>query len=104
MSDAMSRRLSRAISIGALLAAGYYLLFGGEFTLSDVRELRAEVDRREAELAALRVELDSIRAWGDSLEEDPWVIERVARERFSFIRPGETLFRFVGTGEAAQDE
>ena len=38
---------------------------------------------------------DSLEAWADSLESVPAVIEKVARERYGFIRDGEHLFRFI---------
>ena len=95
MSDTLSRHVSRGIAALAVGAAIYYALFGGEYRLTDVEELRETVESRAAELAELQAELDSLRAWGDSLVDDPWVIERVARERYGFVRPGEIVFRFV---------
>ena len=98
MSDALSRRLSRALAVLALLAAGYYWAFGGGYTLRDLRNLEARVGTRATDVAAMHAELDSVRAWADSLVSEPWVIERVARERYGFIRPGELLVRFVDMG------
>ncbi len=95
MSDALSRRLSRALAVVALLGAGYYWVFGGAYDLRDLRNLEVRVSDRANELAAMRAELDSVRTRADSLISDPWVIERVARERYGFIRPGELLVRFV---------
>jgi cell division protein FtsB len=75
--------------------AGYYALFGGEYSIFEVRSARAAVDVERAELVSVTQRIDSLRAWADSLENDLPTIERVARERFGMIRDGETLYRFV---------
>ncbi len=95
MSDALSRGLSRAVAVLAFLAAGYHWAFGGAYTLHDLSNLEGRVRARATDVAAAEAELDSVRAWADSLVSSPWVIERVARERYGFIRPGELLVRFV---------
>lgn len=88
-------RLKKLVLPALLLLAGYYALFGGEYSYFELRRIRQAVERERTELAALRHELDSLRAWADSLEQDPRVLERLARERFGMIREGETLYRFV---------
>ena len=95
MSDAVSRRLSRAIVLVALAATVYQLVFGGEYHLRDIQNLESRVATRTAELDSMNTELDSIQIFADSLVSDPWAIERVARERYSFIRLGEVLVRFI---------
>jgi len=99
MAETASRRVSRGITAVSAVAAGYYLVFGGSYTWSDIRGLTDEAAQRAGEVASLQLELASVRALGDSLESDAWVIERVARERYSFIRSGELLFRFVEPSE-----
>jgi cell division protein FtsB len=107
MSETVSRRFSRALGIFALALAAYYALLGGEYDFGDMRRLRGEHSDREARIDSLGSELEDARAWADSLETDERVIERVARERYSFIRPGEILFRFVDDeidSDGADDE
>ncbi len=70
----------------------YFALFGGEFTVFDVRNARQDIARAQDELAELRRETDSLRAWADSLQNDPVVLERIARERFGLIRDGEYVY------------
>jgi cell division protein FtsB len=103
MSDAVSRILSRAIVFVVLGATGYQLIFGGEYHLRDLRNLGRRVAIRTAEVDSMSAELDSIRIWGDSLLNDSWVVERVARERYGFIRPGEVLVRFIETDQITPD-
>lgn len=88
-------RLKRSIVPGLLLVAVYYALFGGEYSLFELRAARAAVVDERVLLAELRIRIDSLRAWSDSLENDPATLERIARERFGMIREGETLYRFV---------
>jgi len=54
-------------------------------------------------LAEVEARIDSLRAWADSLENDPATIERVAREDFGMIRDGETLYRFVEADPEGQE-
>ena len=88
-------RLTRLLLPAVLLLAGYYAIFGGEHSVLDVRRARAAQVAEEAEVARLRAENDSLRALVDSLENDPAMLERLARERFGLIRDGEVLYRFV---------
>ena len=95
----MSRVLS---SIGVVLAL-YYLLMGGEYDLFDVRELQGTRAERVVRIDSLYAVLDSVAAWADSLETSPHVIERVAREKHGFIRPGELLIRFVSDADGEEE-
>lgn len=91
--------LKRALLPGLLLLAAYYAVFGGEYSIFEVRRARADVAAAGVELDSLRRTLDSLRARVDSLENDPATLERIARERFGMVRPGETLYRFAVPAE-----
>ena len=88
-------RIKRSIVPILLGVAVYYALFGGEYSLFEVRAARAALESERGQLAVVEQEIDSLRAWADSLEHDLETIERIARERFGMIRDGETLYRFV---------
>jgi len=103
MPDAVSRILSRTIVLVVLGATGYQLIFGGEYHLRDLQNLKRRVAIRTTEVDSMNAELDSIRIWRDSLLNDSWVVERVARERYSFIRSGEVLVRFIETDQITPD-
>lgn len=98
MAEATTRRLTRAIAFVALVGAGYYWMVGGEYTRAGMHRLEQELASRRAEVTAREGELAALRAWADSLVWNPWAIERVARERYGFVRPGEILVRFVEVG------
>jgi cell division protein FtsB len=89
--------LKPRILLGALLLVGaaYFAVFGGEYSLVELRRVRAEHDLEAARLDSARAELARLQARADSLERDSATIERLARERHGLIRPGERLYRFV---------
>jgi len=103
MPEALARRVSGGLAIVALALAGYYSVFAGAYNLSEVRDIRAQERTQVARVDSLKGVLDSVTIWADSLETDPAVIERVARERHSFIRPGERLYLFVEEPESGSE-
>lgn len=88
--------LIRRLVFPALVGlAVYYALFGGEYSVFEVRKARAERTEAEALLAELRAENETLRERAEALETDPDVLERIAREKFGMIRDGELLYRMV---------
>jgi len=57
--------------------------------------MRRQLGEERATVGALRAELDSLAKTARDLETNPAVQERVAREEFGMIRPGEVLYRVV---------
>lgn len=57
--------------------------------------MRAELSQEQVRLEQARVEIQRLQARVDSLESDSATLERLARERYGLIRPGERLYRFV---------
>ena len=102
MAEAANRRLTRAITFIALIGAGYYWMVGGEYTRAGLERLERDIESRRTEKTAREAELGSIRAWADSLVSNSWAIERVARERYGFVRPDEVLVRFVELGDGGE--
>lgn len=94
-------RLKKAILPGLLLLAAYYVVFGGEYSWFELRDARAAVEQEEDDLAELKRQIDSLRAWADSMQIDSVTLERIARERFGMIRDGEILYRFAQPRDSA---
>ena len=95
----------RRLLAGAVLAlAGYYALWGGEYSAFHLLRLKKERAQAEARLARTRAEVDSLRALAGKLEKDDAEVERIARERFGMIRDGELLYRFVPVDSGAPAE
>ncbi len=94
----------RKIILPTLLGlAAYYAFFGGEYSLLELRHARAEIQTQEEELSVLREEVVYLRARADSLENDPTTLERLARERYGMILPGEVLYLFNEPRDSAGD-
>lgn len=89
------RRVVRVALVVVLGVALYYALFGGEYSVFELRQLSKRVVAEQARLDSLRAEVDSLEARADSLANDSATIERIARERYGMIRPGERLYRFI---------
>ncbi|HYW05958.1 MAG TPA: septum formation initiator family protein [Longimicrobium sp.] len=95
------RGARRLLAGGTLLVAGYYAIWGGEYSAWDLVTLRRERVVATERLAHTRAEVDSLRARATRLERQDSAVERIARERFGMIRDGETLYRFVPVDPAA---
>jgi len=97
-------RLTKAIVPALVLVAAYYALFGGEYSLLELRSARAAVVSERADLVGLERQIDSLTALSDSLRADPVTLERIAREQFGMIREGETLYRFAAPANAPAED
>lgn len=75
--------------------AAYFALFGGEYSLLELQRLESDLAQEQVRLEEARAEITRLQARVDSLENDSATIERIARERYGLIRPGERLYRFV---------
>ena len=95
------RGARRLLAGGALAAAGYYALWGGEYSAWDMVHLRREQASAQLRLVEARAEVDSLRGLAVRLEKQDTAVERIARERFGMIREGELLYRFVPVEEKA---
>ena len=82
----------------------YFALFGGEYSVFEVRRARVERAVAEEQLAELRQEIDVLRARAEALESDPAELERIAREKFGMIRDGEVLYRLVPDADPAEED
>jgi cell division protein FtsB len=87
-------RLRWGIGVVLLLGAVYFAVFGGEYDFFELRKVRAELASESLRLEGVRAEVARLEARVDSLENDSATIERVAREKWGMIRPGEKLYRF----------
>lgn len=78
----------------AVLVAGLtFGAFGGEYGTFDWWELKQRVGDERAAIERLKLQVDSLGREAEAIERDPATQERVAREQFGMIRPGEILYR-----------
>ena len=84
---------TRVAGLVILMGGLVFGVAGGEYGTRDWLQLRGDVRAETDAIARLDGEIDSLRAVAVGLERDPAVQERVARERFGMLRPGELLFQ-----------
>ena len=91
--------------LSALIALSvYFALFGGEYSVFEVRRVRAERVVLQERLVALERTNDCLRAWAEALQSDSATIERLARERYGMIRAGEVLYRITEPADSVQGQ
>jgi len=88
-------RLTRPgwLVLGALLVLAVTAIFGDNGMLA-LRRLLGEVDTLVREVRTLEVQNERLSRAIAELQEDPAVIERIAREELGLVRPGERILRF----------
>ena len=96
--------VKRLVVPGLLLMAAYYAVFGGEYSVFELREARADVVQEQARLEQARLEIDSLRVELDKLQHDAATIERIAREDYGMVRAGEALYRFADADDSGERE
>ncbi len=94
--------MKRLILPALIGLSAYFALFGGEYSVFEVRRVRAERVELEERLVALERTNACLRVWAEALQSDSATIERLARERYGMIRTGEVLYRFTDPADSAQ--
>jgi cell division protein FtsB len=94
--------LGRWAILAGLLLATYFALQRGEYSVLDLRKLRREVVEESTSVVRLQNVVDSLDRLARAIERDPRMQERVARERFGMLKPGEFLYRLVPAAENSE--
>jgi len=85
-------RKGRVVGLVAVLGGVTFGFAGGEYGTLDWWQLRRQIRAEQAALDSLTVEVDSLKKEVRAIERDPAEVERVAREKYGMLRPGELLF------------
>ncbi len=72
-----------------------FALEGGDYGTHHLWAMRRQIADERARIAQLRHEVDSLARFDRALKSDPAMQERVAREVYGMIRPGEILYQVV---------
>jgi cell division protein FtsB len=83
----------RVFALAGIAGGLAFGLGGGEYATWDWWQLHRELRGEQAAMDSLKVEIDSLTTEVKLLERDPATQERVARERYGMIRPGEIMFQ-----------
>ena len=92
--------LKQVFGILAAVAMVGFAVEGGEYGTIDLLKLKAQVRGQRDSIVRLRSEVDSLTRREQALKTDPATQERVAREVFGMIRPGEILYQVVPADSA----
>jgi cell division protein FtsB len=87
--------LRRWLIAALVVAALVFALQGGEYSTPQWLGLRSRLAAESVKVAALAAEVDSLRRVLDQAEHDPATQERIAREKYGMLRPGEKEITLV---------
>jgi cell division protein FtsB len=86
-------RKARVIGVVAVVGGVVFGFAGGEYGTLDWWQLKRQIADEQTALDSLTIEVDSLKKELRAIERDPAEVERVARERYGMLRPGELLFQ-----------
>lgn len=90
------RWIALRVGLGALaIGVVSFAVQGGEYGTLDLLDQRRKLARVKAEVDSLQRVVDSLQAYKRLVETDPVTQERIAREEFGMVKPGEVLYRFA---------
>ena len=80
----------------ALVVTAFLLLIGMYYLplIQQNERMRADIMRLQTQLQIEEASSKQLQAENDALRNDPNAIERLARERLGYARPGETVIHF----------
>jgi cell division protein FtsB len=82
----------RRLILLIVLAGLVFAVQAGEYSTWDWLALRRERGDEKERIVALRREVDSLKKEAVAVETDPVVQERLARELYGMLRPGEFVY------------
>ena len=86
---------ARWVAVLLVAAALYFAVQGGEYSTLQWLELRKRERAEAALVQVLSREVDSLARVKKRVETDPAVQERVARELYGMLRPGEVEYTLL---------
>lgn len=97
------RRIATALAVVLALFFGYHVIVGHN-GLNAYEQKRAEDRELHQQIDSLQQENDRLKEHVEHLKSDPDAIEREARERLHYARPGEVIYTLNAPQSAAQPQ
>ncbi|RKZ07186.1 hypothetical protein DRQ05_03535 [bacterium] len=67
----------------------------GDVGLINLLSAKRRIEKLEKKIADLKAENEALNKKIAKLKSDPFEVEKVARERYGYIRPGDKVYRFI---------
>jgi len=90
----ISNGIQRFIFFLVVATLLYAFVFGDSGAIRLVT-LTHEKDSLDQEVATLQVDTDRLQEEIDRLQSDPFTMEKLGRERYGFVRPGDRVYKIV---------
>ena len=97
------RRIATALAVVLALFFGYHVIVGHN-GLNAYEQKRAEDRELHQQIDSLQQENDRLKEHVEHLKSDPDAIEREARERLHYARPGEVIYSLNAPQSATQPQ
>jgi cell division protein FtsB len=85
----------RRLAVLILALALLFALQGGEYSTFDFLALKRQEKEEVLRIRELEQEVDSLKKEAIAVETDPEVQERLARELYGMLRPGEFVYNIL---------
>jgi cell division protein FtsB len=92
----------RVALAAAVIAAVMFAVQGGEYGTTDLIGQRGTLARERASVDSLEKRVAELDALKKAIERDPVTQERIAREEFGMVKPGEVLYRFTEPADTSR--
>ena len=79
-----------------VLIIGTFLTYPGYL---DLRKFNREITKLDKKIAELEETNKNLRVEIQALKEDPFYIEKVARDNLGLIKPGEIIYKIISSSE-----
>jgi cell division protein FtsB len=90
----ISPKVARLLLVIVLLLIGA-IFIAGDVGLWNLWTAQRRLNRIREEITVLEQENASLKAEIELLRNDPFAIEKVARERYGYLRPGDKVYRII---------
>ena len=90
----ISTKFTRAVFVGILILITTIFL-ASDVGLWHLWRSQAKMKALDNEIETLTVETDYLRTTNEELQTNPFMIEKIARERYGYLRPGDRVYRII---------